>query len=157
MRWYNVNEEDKIQSKGIAPIKSIGLQTSQSGLASSKAALGEGSQSQDSNFDWGSLTDILTTGIKVSGTVKAQRAASGRSAERQARIEACGRKGLGYFFSRKKKDEYRKCVESANTAPISGSNQTIVPPPPKSNTMLFVGLGAVVVIGAIAYFVIRKK
>ena len=138
-------------------IKPIGLDTKQSGIVQSTPTLGQGSQSQDSNFDWGSLTDILTTGIKVSSTVKAQRAASGRSAERQARIEACGRKGLGYFFSRKKKDEYRKCVESANKMPDSGSNQIIISPPPKSNTMLFVGLGAVVVIGAIAYFVIRKK
>jgi hypothetical protein len=140
-------------------IKSIGIDTKQSGIVPSTPTLGQGSQSQDSKFDWGSLTDILTTGIKVSGTVKAQRGASGKSAERQARIEACGRKGLGYFFSRKKKQEYNKCVDEANRASYSdtntGSNMP-PPPPPRSNTLLFVGIGVVVIAG-IAYFIMRKK
>jgi hypothetical protein len=141
----------------MSEIKSIGIDTKQSGIVPSTPTLGQGSQSQDSNFDWGSLTDILTTGIKVSGTVKAQRGASGKSAERQARIEACGRKGLGYFFSRKKKQEYNKCVDEANRTPYSDTNTgSNMPPPPRSNTLLFVGIGVVVIAG-IAYFVMRKK
>jgi cobalamin biosynthesis Mg chelatase CobN len=153
MRWYN--NTDEIAPKGFGS----GIKTSTPNIAPSNAALGQGSQSQGSNFDLDSLTKILTTGVQVSGTVKAQRGASGKSAERQARIEACGRKGLGYFFSRTKKQAYNKCVDEANRASYSDTNQGSnmpPPPPPRSNTLLFVGIGVVVIAG-IAYFVMRKK
>ena len=99
----------------------------------------------------------------MAGTVAVQRARSGRAAERQARIAACGRRGLGFLVSRRKREEYRRCVERAKAATsepqMSSVNKSYSAPSasPRSNTMLIVGIGAVVIIGAVAYFVMRKK
>lgn len=152
MRWYN---NDGIQSRGLG---SNPLGTSTPSLQTPTTNVNQ-SQGSSEGINLDALTQLLTTGAKVAGTIGAQRAASGAAAQRQARIEACGRKGLGYLFSRRKRDEYQKCIDSANSMPIGGSTNITPPPPPpqRSNTMLFVGIGAVVVIGAVAYFVMRKK
>jgi LPXTG-motif cell wall-anchored protein len=116
---------------------------------------------KSNTFNVDSLTQILTTGVSVAGTIGRQRAVSGAAAQRQARIEACGRKGLGYLFSRRKKEEYRRCIEAANSAQYGGgSEKSYSPPPPtsqKSNTIIFIAIGAVLVIGGAAYFFMRKK
>lgn len=157
MRWYNNTDEvQPIQPRGFG--SGLPLPTSAPSLAPPSTPVAPPKAGR--SFDVDSLTSILTTGAVVAGTIGGQRAASGAAAQRQARIEACGRKGLGYLFSRRKKEEYRRCVAEANAASYGGgSDKSYTPPPPpqKSNTMLFVGIGAVVVIGAVAYFVMRKK
>jgi hypothetical protein len=158
MRWYNNTDEvQPIQPRGFG--SGLPLATSRPSLAAPSTPLAT-PQSAGRSFNVDSLTQILTTGAVVAGTIGGQRAASGAAAQRQARIEACGRKGLGYLFSRRKKEEYRRCVEAANAASYGGgADKSYSPPPPpqKSNTMLFIGIGAVVVIGAAAYFFMRKK
>lgn len=152
MRWYN---NDGIQSRGLG---SNPLGTSTPSLQTRTTNVNQ-SQSSSEGVNLDALTQLLTTGAKVAGTIGAQREASGAASQRQARIEACGRKGLGYLFSRKKSDEYKKCVAAANSGSYSGSNQSYTSPPPpaqKSKTILFVGI-SIVVIGAAAYFIMRKK
>ena len=160
MRWYNNTDEvQPIQPRGFG--SGLPLQTGAPSLVTPSAPALSTPKGAGRSFDVDSLTQILTTGAVVAGTIGGQRAASGAAAQRQARIEACGRKGLGYLFSRRKKEEYRKCVEAANAASYGGgSDKSYMPPPPpekKSNTMLFIGIGAVVVLAGVAYFVMRKK
>lgn len=160
MRWYNSNGEEisPIQSKGASG--GLTLPTSQPNLAPSSGGVSS-APSSGGGFNLDSLTQILTTGAKVAGTVQQQRQQSGAAADRKARIEACGRKGLGYLFSRKKKAEYERCVQEA-MASSSGSKSNVpsTPPPPQSgsNTMLYVGIAlAVVVLGGAVYFIKKSK
>lgn len=157
MRWYN--NTDEIQP--IQPREFGGFQTSRPSLVTPSAPALAAPKEKRFNIDTDSLTSILTTGAMVAGTIGGQRAASGAAAQRQARVAACGRKGVGFFLSRRKREEYRRCVEAANAASYGGgSDKSMMPPPPppqKSNTLLFVGIGAVVVLGTVAYFVMRKK
>jgi len=100
---------------------------------------------------------LLNTGLQATATVVGQRAASGRSASRQARIAACGRKPL---FGKKKKEEYRKCLEQAQGGVDTRSGD--FPPPPSSNgggnnTMMYVGIGlGVIVLGVVGFVLYRK-
>jgi hypothetical protein len=100
---------------------------------------------------------LLNTGLQATSTVVSQRAASGRSASRQARIAACGRKPL---FGKKKKEEYRKCLEQAQGGVDTRSGD--FPPPPSSNgggnnTMMYVGIGlGVIVLGVVGFVLYRK-
>jgi hypothetical protein len=103
-----------------------------------------------------SLDALLNTGLQATATIVGQRAASGKSASRQARIAACGRKPL---FGKKKKEEYRKCLEQAQGGADIRSNDF---PPPISdeggnNTMMYVGIGlGVIVLGVVGFFLYRK-
>jgi hypothetical protein len=163
MRWYNNTDE-------VQPIQPIGFGSGLAQPTSSPSILPtSASQSvQPSQSSRGlnkdSLNQILTTGAVVAGTISSQREASGAAAKRKARIEACGRKGLGYLLSRRKKEEYRKCIEAANAASYSdSSNKSNAPSPAppaaeqKSNTNIIIGVGIVIALGATAYFFMRKK
>jgi hypothetical protein len=103
------------------------------------------------------LDTLLNTGLQATATVVGQRAASGRSAARQARIAACGRKPL---FGKKKKEAYRQCLEEAQGGGDTRSGD--FPPPPSSdgggsNTMMYVGIGlGVVVLGVVGFVLYRK-
>jgi LPXTG-motif cell wall-anchored protein len=103
------------------------------------------------------LDALLNTGLQATSTIVGQRAATGKSASRQARIAACGRKPL---FGKKKKEEYRKCLEQAQGGADTRSND--FPPPSTSdeggnNTMMYVGIGlGVIVLGVVGFFLYRK-
>lgn len=107
------------------------------------------------------IDTIITTGAQVGTTVAKQRQASGKSAERQARIAACGRKPL---FGKKKKAEYNKCIAEAQGASDGSTRSGDVPPDSGdggdeggNKTMLYVGIGVgVLALIAIGYFVVRK-
>ena len=103
------------------------------------------------------LDTLLNTGLQATATVVGQRAASGRSAARQARIAACGRKPL---FGKKKKEAYRQCLEQAQGGGDTRSGD--FPPPPSSdgggsNTMMYVGIGLGVVLLGVVGFVLYRK
>lgn len=159
MKWYNnTGETQPIQPRG------LGGSSSAPTLAPIQSTLTQNQPSTNtSRWNVDALTNLLTVGTQVAGTVAVQRARSGRAAERQARIAACGRRGLGFLVSRRKREEYRRCVERAKAATsepqMSSVNKSYSAPSasPRSNTMLIVGIGAVVIIGAVAYFVMRKK
>ena len=103
------------------------------------------------------LDTLLNTGLQATATIVGQRAASGKSASRQARIAACGRKPL---FGKKKKEAYRQCLEQAQGGGDTRSGD--FPPPPSSdgggsNTMMYVGIGlGVVVLGVVGFVLYRK-
>jgi len=78
-------------------------------------------------IDPNSLDLLLKTGVQVAGGVAQQRAASGKSAARQERIAACGRKPL---FGKKRKEEYRKCVEQAGIGMTKSSPSDTMPSAP---------------------------
>lgn len=112
-----------------------------------------------SGIDPKSLDALLQTGVVVGGTVARQRQASGRSAERQARIAVCGRKPL---FGKKKKEEYRKCVErnqgQQSVATRSSDFPSSAPSDDNGNkTMTYVGVGlGVVLLGVVGFILYRK-
>ena len=105
------------------------------------------------------IDTILTTGAQVGTTVAKQRQASGKSAERQARIAACGRKPL---FGKKKKADYEKCVAAAQGG---GQQRSADIPDGNSSggdgednkTMLYVGIGLGVVVLGVVGFILYKK
>jgi len=103
------------------------------------------------------LDTLLNTGLQATATIVGQRAASGKSAARQARIAACGRKPL---FGKKKKEAYRKCLEEAQGG--GDTRSADFPPPPTSNeggsnTMMYVGIGlGVIVLGVVGFVLYRK-
>jgi len=114
-----------------------------------------------------SLDTLLNTGLQATSTIVGQRAASGKSAARQARIAACGRKpllGVGKKF-RQRKADYEKCVANAQ----SGGNVANAPLPPfdnrsgdtggdgGGNTMMYVGIGLGVVVLGVVGFILYKK
>ena len=160
MRWYNTNGDEigPIQSRGASG--GLTLPTSQPTLSTSPTGL-PSTESGNKKFDIDSLTSILTTGAKVVGTVQQQRQQSGAAAERRARIEACGRKGVGYIFSRRKRNEYQKCVEQAMSsgAQPKSNMPNITPPPEKPKTLLYVGIGIgiIALVGGIFYVIKKKK
>ena len=112
------------------------------------------------------LDAILNAGLQVGGTIARQRQASGKSAARQARIAACGRKpliGFGKKF-RQRKADYEKCAANAQSA----SDAANAPLPPFDNrsgdtgdggnkTMLYVGIGLGVVVLGVVGFILYKK
>ena len=104
------------------------------------------------------LDTLLRTGVQATGTIVGQRAASGKSAMRQERIAACGRKPL---FGKRKKEAYRKCVEEAGigttkSAP-SDMKPSSMPQQQDSGNMnlVYIGLG-VAVLGVLGFFVYTK-
>ena len=104
------------------------------------------------------LDTLLQTGVQATATIAGQRAASGRSAARQERIAACGRRPL---FGRRKKEAYRKCLEEANiggTKSMPSDNYT--PPTIQDEDggnmkFVYIGLGVLLLAG-IGFFVIKK-
>jgi LPXTG-motif cell wall-anchored protein len=105
------------------------------------------------------LDTLLNTGLQATSTIVGQRAASGRSAARQARIAACGRKPL---FGKKKKEAYRQCLEQAQGQGGGDTRSGDFPPPPSSdgggsNTMMYVGIGLGVVLLGVVGFVLYRK
>ena len=156
MGWYNEigpieSKSGTLQTPNIDLAKSGGLPT-----PAPQAPSGGG-------LDADTITQLLKTGTQIAGTVTQQRQASGKSAERQARIEACGRKGLGYLFSRRKRADYQKCVDDVNKSYKGGSGtKSNVPSAtteePQSNTMLYVGiLVAVLAISGVGYYVTQRN
>ena len=106
------------------------------------------------------LDTLLQTGIQATSTVVGQRAASGKSAARQARIAACGRRPL---FGKRRKAEYDKCAAQAQAD--SESTKSMETPyygggdsdSGGNKTMMYVGIGlGVIVVGALGFFLIRK-
>lgn len=98
-----------------------------------------------------SLTQLLTTGLQITGSIRQQRQASGAAANRQARIAACGRRPL---FGKARKEVYDECLKQAM------GGVTYIPssstPPRRNNTMLFVGLG-VVALGVVGYIIYKRN
>jgi hypothetical protein len=104
---------------------------------------------------------LLQTGVTVGGTIASQRQKTGKSAARQERIAACGRKPL---FGARKKAEYNKCVANLGGAQQRSAD---IPPPPfdensgggdeggSNKTMLYVGIG-VVVLGVVGFILYKK-
>lgn len=108
------------------------------------------------------LDAILNAGLQVGGTIARQRQASGKSAARQARIAACGRKPL---LGKKKKAAYNKCVADAQAA-SSGANAPLPPFDNRSGggeedgdnkTLMYVGIGLGVVVLGVVGFILYKK
>jgi hypothetical protein len=102
------------------------------------------------------LDALLQTGVQLAATVGGIRAQTGATASRQQRIAACGRRPL---LSRRKKEEYRKCIEQAQGGGFDNRN-VFVPPPeaPRSNTttIVLVSLG-ILAIGGLTIFLLRRK
>lgn len=105
------------------------------------------------------LDTLLNTGLQATATVVGQRAASGKSASRQARIAACGRKPL---FGKKKKAAYNECLANAQGQGGGDTRSADFPPPSSSdagggNTMMYVGIGlGVIVLGVVGFVLYRK-
>lgn len=106
------------------------------------------------------LDTLLQTGVQATATIAGQRAASGRSAARQERIAACGRRPL---FGRRKKEAYRKCLEENNiggTKSMPSDNYTptqIQDEDGGGGNMKFVYIGlGVLLLAGIGFFVIKK-
>jgi hypothetical protein len=111
------------------------------------------------------LDTLLNTGLQATATIVGQRAASGKSASRQQRIAACGRKptiGIGKKF-RQRKADYQKCVSNLQSGGAVSQRSGDVPPyiPPSdeggSNTMMYVGIGVGVVVLGVVGFILYKK
>ena len=106
------------------------------------------------------IDELLTAGLVVGGTVARQRQQSGASANRQARIAACGRKPL---FGKKKKAAYNQCLAIAQGGSMPNSPMT--PPDFRSGegdggdnkTMQYVGIGLGVVVLGVVGFILYKK
>lgn len=108
------------------------------------------------------LDTLLQTGVQATATIAGQRAASGRSAARQERIAACGRRPL---FGRRKKEAYRKCLEEANIGGTKSMPSDNYTPPPIQDLIndggggnmkfVYIGLGVLLLAG-IGFFVIKK-
>jgi hypothetical protein len=105
------------------------------------------------------IDELLQAGVQIGTTVTRQRAASGKSASRQARIAACGRKPL---FGKKKKAAYNECLANAEAGVDAATRSGDFPPPPSSdgggsNTMMYVGIGlGVIVLGVVGFVLYRK-
>lgn len=82
--------------------------------------------------------------------------------------QRCGRKGWGYVFSRKKKDEFSKCSQNVtddwnkqyNTNPttiLSGEdiNKSLNEQQASNTNKILIGLG-IVVVGFLGYIAIKK-
>jgi hypothetical protein len=105
------------------------------------------------------LDTLLNTGLQATATIAGQRAASGKSAARQARIAACGRKPL---IGKKKKEAYRKCLAEAEGQGGGDTRSANFPPPPSTdeggnNTMMYVGIGLGVIVLGVVGFILYKK
>ncbi|NBX73333.1 MAG: hypothetical protein EBQ89_03440 [Alphaproteobacteria bacterium] len=104
------------------------------------------------------LDTLLRTGVQATSTIAGQRAASGKSALRQERIASCGRKPL---FGRKKKEEYRKCVEEAGIGMTKSTPSDLMPPslPEEEGSgnmkFVYIGLG-ILALGVISFIVYKK-
>lgn len=105
-----------------------------------------------------SLDLLLKTGVQATGTIVGQRQASGKSAARQERIAACGRKPL---FGKAKKAAYNECVSKlGSTKSAPAPIDEYYSPPADSgsnNTMKFIGIGIGVLVVGILGFVLYKK
>ena len=134
-----------------------GLKTSTSTLPTQTPTGGGAGKSFD-------LDSLLNIGVQVGSAISQSRAASGAKAERQARIQACGRKpfwGLGAKH-RAKVAAYNACVSKAqsggsdSTKAPSSTEQKDVGSGSNSMTMVYVGIG-ILVVGGLAYFLLKKK
>lgn len=152
MRWYNNTDE-------IQPMQSKGLDLTPPSLINQPPLMVQQAQSQPTKSGGaGALNALLQIGGQVAGTIASQRQASGKAAERQARIAACGRKGLGYLFSKRRKEEYKRCVEQASAYSPSDKSYSPPPPPSEKSNLAFIIVAGVLVIGGIsAYFIMKKK
>jgi LPXTG-motif cell wall-anchored protein len=143
MKWYNNTGDDsgvgsgvllpEFQTPATTPATVTPAATSPSGISAD------------------ALTQLLTTGLQIGGSISQQRRASGASANRQARLAACGRRPL---FGRARKDAYERCLAGSQ-----GGINSYFPPsqqPRQSNTLLFVGLG-VALLGVVGYVIYRRN
>lgn len=105
------------------------------------------------------IDELLQAGAQITNAVVRQRQSSGKSASRQARIAACGRKPL---FGKKKKDEYNKCLADAQAGVGAGTRSADLPPDTGASdgdnkTMMYVGIGlGVIVLGVVGFILVRK-
>lgn len=84
---------------------------------------------------------------------------------RQERLNRCGKKpfGLGILSKQKKAklDAYNKCVADANKSMSSDKSFTPTTPTTTNGSgttnMTYVVIGAIVVLGGIAYFALKRK
>jgi len=110
MKHYN---SSGLQSTFDVP-KTSGTTTTQNANTTTSAPSGDKNQQGGLN-DWlNKGSQLIVQGGQIVGAISQQRQASGVAQQRQAIKNACGRKPL---FSRKRKEEYRKCAEG-----VIGSN-----------------------------------
>jgi LPXTG-motif cell wall-anchored protein len=147
MKWYNNTGDDSGVGSGVLLPE---FQTPTT-VDTTPAATTPPTLSSGSGISTDSLTQILTTGLQIGGSISQQRRASGASANRQARLAACGRRPL---FGKARKNAYDKCVADAQ------GGGTYLPPSPtqprSSNTLLFVGLG-VALLGVVGYVIYKRN
>jgi hypothetical protein len=148
MKWFNNTGDDSGVGSGVLLPE---FQTPTT-VDTTSAATTPPTLSSGSGISADSLTQILQTGLQIGGSIRQQRQASGASANRQARLAACGRRPL---FGKARKAAYDKCVADATAS--SGAYSPSMPPAPQTNnTMLFVGLG-VVALGVVGYIIYRRN
>ena len=143
MKWYNNTGDDSGVGSGVL------LPEFQTPPTTSTTELTHAT-TPSSGISADALTQLLTTGLQIGGRISQQRRASGASANRQARLAACGRRPL---FGRARKEAYEKCLANAQGG---GGGGYFPPPPPQSNTLLFVGVG-VVLLGIVGYVIYRRN
>lgn len=107
------------------------------------------------------IDELLQAGLVVGGTIARQRQQSGRSANRQARIAACGRKPL---FGKKKKAAYNQCLADAQAGVSAATRSGDLPidtgegqGDSGNKTMQYVGIGLGVVVLGVVGFILYKK
>jgi hypothetical protein len=146
MKWFNNTGDDSGVGSGVL------LPEFQTPTTVDTTPTTTATTPSSSGISTDTLTQLLQTGLQIGGSIRQQRQASGASANRQARLAACGRRPL---FGKARKAAYDKCVADATAS--SGAYSPSMPPAPQTNnTMLFVGLG-VVALGVVGYIIYRRN
>jgi len=146
MKWFNNTGDDSGVGSGVL------LPEFQTPTTVDTTPTTTATTPSSSGISTDTLTQLLQTGLQIGGSISQQRRASGASANRQARLAACGRRPL---FGKARKAAYDKCVADATAS--SGAYSPSMPPAPQTNnTMLFVGLG-VVALGIVGYIIYRRN
>ncbi len=151
MRWFNTTENPNPEIPSLTelqkPLADTGTKEEKSGL-----------------MDILSDPKVQEVGLKALKVGSQVATAATSNVSRQERINKCGKRPIGTgLISRKmreKIDAYNKCVADANKSMPSGDKSftpTTTTTNGRTSNMTYIVIGAIVVLGGIAYFALKRK